>query len=103
MALDVNKFRQRADEYVANAQQAQEPEETSFFQELGSVVRNASNIQMQTAREESEIAGNITGGVYDIASNTLTDINDAYSNFLDAQSNLNMAYRRPIHMAQTLR
>lgn len=92
MALDVNKFRQRADEYVANAQQVQEPEETSFFQELGSVVQNASNIQMQTAREESEIAGNIAGGVYNIASNTLADINDAYSNFLDAQSNLNMAY-----------
>lgn len=92
MPFNIDKMREITADIKRQKEEQQEQENTSFFQEIGSVVRNASNIQMQTAREESEIAGNIAGGVYDIASNTLTDINDAYSNFLDAQSNLNMAY-----------
>lgn len=92
MALDVNKFNDLVNQKLAEKQQPPEEEEKSIFEEIGQAVTNNSNLQLQTAQEESQIAGDIASNVYDVASNTVSDVADAYSDLLDAQTNLNLAY-----------
>ena len=92
MPFNIDKMREITADIRNQKQEQQEQQDTSIFEKIGQAVTNNSNLQLQTAQEESQIAGDIASNVYDVASNTVSDVVDAYSNLLDAQTNLNMAY-----------
>lgn len=92
MPFNIDKMREITADIRKQKQEQQEQQDSSIFEKIGQAVTNTSNLQLQTAQEESQIAGDIASNVYDIASNTVSDVADAYSDLLDAQTNLNMAY-----------
>lgn len=94
MALDVNKFNDLVNQKVAEKQQPPE-EEKSIFEQIGEVVTNQSDINIQVAQESTEIAQDAlqtAGQGIDLVVNTASDINNAYHNFLDEQRNITGAY-----------